>query len=213
MGTVATLRAALMRERTNVGRAVAPGEIDGEVRALERRQVDLAAQGDAMAFRAIVERHHRGMHALATRMLDDATEADDVVQDAFARVYCHIAQYDARYRLSTWLYRIVLNLCRDRLKSARRRERPAEIDLPDDVRAGPEARLLAARRAAGVRRALAALRPAYREILVLKDLQELSYEEIHAITGASITSLKIRAIRAREKLRVALMRDARKEEA
>lgn len=203
---------ALMQERTRHGRVVS-GEIDAELRAAERRQVDLAAQGDAMAFRAIVERHHRGMHALATRMLGDTTEADDVVQDAFARAYCRIAQYDPRYRLSTWLYRIVLNLCRDRLKSARRRERPTEIEVPDDVSAGPEARLLDARRSLRVRRALAVLRPAYREILVLKDLQDLSYDEIHAITGAPITALKIRAIRAREKLRHALLRDATEEEA
>lgn len=204
MDTMGLLREGLMRDHADVGGASASSSIDHEVRALERRQVDLAVQGDAIAFRAIVERHHRGMHALAVRMLDDRAEADDIVQEAFARAYCRLAQFDPRYRLSTWLYRIVLNLCRDHLKSARRRERPAEVEVALAAADQPDQQLLAARRVARVRRAIATLRPAYREILALKDLAELSYAEIHDITGVPVTALKIRAIRAREKLRVAL---------
>jgi RNA polymerase sigma-70 factor (ECF subfamily) len=176
---------------------------DAEV-AEERRQVELAVRGDPIAFRAIVERHHRGLFGLALRMVGDRTEAEDLVQEAFAKAYCNLADFDPGYRLSTWLYRITLNVCRDFLKSPRRRERPAHsaempesAGLVDATVSAPEQRDEVRR----VQRALAQLRPKYREILVLKDLEELSYEEIRAITGAPITALKIRAVRARQRLR------------
>ena len=190
----------------------APGATDpsiaAETVARERRRVELALRGDAMAFRAIVERHHRGMYALAVRMLHHPADAEDVVQEAFARAFCRLQQYDPAYRLSTWLYRIVLNLCRDQRKSARRREQAAEIDgYAAGSDAQPDALTQAAERGRLVREALDRLRPSYREILILKDLQELSYIEIRDITGAPITSLKIRAIRARKKLRKELGED------
>lgn len=182
------------------------GEV--ERRAHERRDVELALRHDATAFRSIVERHHRGMYAFAVRLLGDRAEADDVVQDAFARAFCRLGQYDPSYQLSTWLYRIVLNLCRDRLKSPRRREIRGSFDShADHASPGPEAELVAARRAERVRYALSKLRPTYREVLVLKDLQELSYEEVRAITGTPVTALKIRAIRARKTLRALLEED------
>ncbi len=175
---------------------------DAEVQ--ERRQVELAARGDAMAFRAIVERHHAGLFVLASRLMREPAEAEDAVQETFARAYCAIDRFDPTYRLSTWLYRIAVNVCRDAWRSGRAREQREAKEsesLADHDTREPEALLAARRRALAVREALDQLRPAYREILVLKDMQELSYEEIHVITGAPITALKIRAIRARQKLR------------
>ena len=156
---------------------------DAEVQ--ERRLVELAARGDAMAFRAIVERHHAGLFVLASRLMRETAEAEDAVQE-------------------TWLYRITVNVCRDAWRSDRAREQREAKEsesLADHDAGEPEALLAARRRALAVREKLDQLRPAYREILVLKDMQELSYEEIHVITGAPITALKIRAIRARQKLR------------
>lgn len=181
------------------------GADDTEARAQERRQVELAARGDALAFRAIVERHHRGMYALALRLLRDQAEAEDVVQEAFARAFCAIERFDPAYRLSTWLYGIALNICRDVWKSARMRasRNAAPMSGWSDETEGvrPDVLLVAQRRAERVWQTLERMRPSYREVLVLKDMQELSYQEIHEITGAPITALKIRAIRAREQLR------------
>lgn len=174
----------------------------------ERRQIELALRGDAMAFRTIVERHHRGMHALALRMTGDRAAAEDLVQEAFARAYCRLNQFDPSYRLSTWLYRIVLNLCHDHHKSARRRERATDLDQhADDAARQPDALLFAHRRIQRVHDALARLRPAHREVLVLKDLQGLSYLEIRDLTGTPVTALKIRVIRARKNLRALLEGD------
>lgn len=175
-------------------------------RADERKQIELALDGDAMAYRRIVERHSNGLFALTLRMTGDRAEAEDLVQEAFARAFCKLGEFDSKYRFSTWLYRIALNLCRDHLKSPRRREAPGRAEDVDTLRSRSvppraEADLEAQQRAQRLRRGLGRLRPAYREIIVLKDLQELSYEEIHRITGASITALKVRVIRARAKLR------------
>jgi RNA polymerase sigma-70 factor (ECF subfamily) len=178
---------------------------DLEERARERRLVELAARGDALAFREIVERHHRGIHAFALRFLRDATEAEDVAQETFARAFCAIDRFDPAYRLSTWLYGIALNLCRDLWKRARVRERRGTVAVAAwtdvDESALPDVHVAARRRAMRVWEVMEQMRPSYREILLLKDMQELSYEEIHAITGAPITALKIRAIRAREQLK------------
>lgn len=172
--------------------------------AQERRLIERAARGDAMAFRAIVERHHRGMYALSLRLLREPAEAEDAVQEAFARAYCAIDRFDPSYRVSTWLYRIALNVCRDVWRSARVRKGHALAEpgsVADHDARQPDALVAARQTAMQVRQALDRLRPSYREILVLKDMQELSYQEIHEITGVPITALKIRAVRGREQLR------------
>jgi RNA polymerase sigma-70 factor, ECF subfamily len=187
-----------------VGRRAAPQRPDARDAELER--VRRAAGGDAQAARSIVEQHHAGMRALARRVIGDRAEAEDLVQEAFARAFRRLHQFDSRYCLSTWLYSIVLNSCRDHLKSPRRRERPcAQQALPCGE---PEADPWVARdRVQGLHRALAELRPTYKEIIVLKDLMELSFDEIHAITGTPVTGLKIRAIRARARMRELLEAD------
>lgn len=194
---------ALSDDATDLAGSRADDDLDE--RAQERRQVELAARGDALAFRAIVERHHRGMYALALRLLRDPAEAEDVVQESFARAFCAIDRFDPTYRLSTWLYGIALNICRDVWKSARvrtaRSHAPVSVWSDASEATRPDALLVAQRRSERLWQALEGMRPAYREILVLKDMQELSYQEIQEITGAPITALKIRAIRAREQLR------------
>jgi len=178
----------------------------------ERRTVAACRHGDARAFRVLVERHHRGLFALAYRMVGDRGDADDLVQESFAKAHRGLDDYDETYRFSTWIYRITLNVCRDFLKSPRRRERPGAIEAALDtaIEAGgepPDSADVALSRAATivrVRAAIAQLSDAYREVIVLKDLQDLSYEEIHAITGDPVTALKIRAVRARLRLRALL---------
>lgn len=182
-------------------------DADRPTRELEHAWVEAARHGDASAFRRIVENHHRALYMMAVRLVGDAAEAQDLVQESLAKAYVNLDRFDPSYRLSTWLHRITLNTCRDHLKSARRRERvsgiypthePADDALPMDEE------LVRRDESARVQRALASLKEAYREVLVLKDLQGLSYEEIKAITGTPITALKIRVIRARGKLRRAL---------
>jgi RNA polymerase sigma-70 factor (ECF subfamily) len=165
--------------------------------------IERAASGDPHAARELVARHHGRMYALALRAIGDAAEAEDLVQDAFVRAFRGLHRFDSRFRLSTWLNRIVLNSCRDHLKSAQRREQPygeqldaapGEAELDGDP-------MVSDQRARRLHHALAELRPNYREIVLLKDMMGFSFEEIRGVTGAPITGLKIRAIRARARLR------------
>ncbi len=172
----------------------------------ETAWVAAACAGDATAFRRIVEQHHRSLYLMAARLVGDPVEAQDLVQESFAKAYLHLDRFDSSYRLSTWLHRITLNTCRDYLKCSRRRERASTPELLEQIDDAPHAeqQLASKMTEARVREALARLKPSYREVLVLKDLQGLSYEEIKRITGTPITALKIRAVRARAKLKDAL---------
>ncbi|MDH5491159.1 MAG: sigma-70 family RNA polymerase sigma factor [Myxococcales bacterium] len=188
---------------SGISAASAPRE---DTRETERIHVELACEGDAEAFRAIVHRHHRGLFSLCVRMVGNRHDAEDLLQLAFTKAYAKLSTYDPTYRLSTWLYRIALNACRDHLKSPRRRERPS-AEVPEHWLARhPEeeadSRMIRAERVQQLRHAIDRLPESYREIVLLKDIQELSYQEIHEATGTPITALKIRAVRARAQLRV-----------
>lgn len=172
-------------------------------REVEHGLVDRVASGDARAARELVVLHHGRMYALAQRLIGDPVEAEDLVQDAFVRAFRRFDRFDPKYRLSTWLRRIVLNSCRDHLKSARRRERPCGEQM-EAALVAPEPDgdpMVRDQRARRLHRALSELRPNYREVVVLKDMMGLSFEEIRGVTGAPVTGLKIRAIRARARLR------------
>jgi RNA polymerase sigma-70 factor (ECF subfamily) len=184
---------------------------DRATREDELAWVEAAARGDATAFRRIVEHHHRSLYLMAARLIGDPVEAQDLVQESLAKAYVNLDRFDPSFRLSTWLHRITLNTCRDHLKSARRRERPDGVQPAGDRQdesLRPDEVLVQRIQAERVQAALARLKTSYREVLILKDMQGLSYVEIKQITGSPITALKIRVVRARSKLRGFLEDDA-----
>lgn len=181
-----------------VTRAIAgPTSIEEDESLMARRVV----AGDHATFRVIVERFAPGLHRLALSLVGSA-DAQDMVQDTFARAYRRMDSFDPRYRMSTWLYGICLNRCRDYLKSARRREVPTATPEPEGwvVSADEETDIRA--RLGRVERAMGQLRPRDREILMLKDFEQLSYAEMREVLGTiSLSALKVRVIRARARLR------------
>jgi len=189
--------------------AAVPASRDDE----ERRFIERCLAGDADAFRPLVQRYQRLTFSVALRMLGSRADAEDVAQQAFVDAYGALHRFRGEGRsnaFSTWLVRIVVNRSKDVLKSKKRGEEP----LDREVAAGdaafahqpadPEAS--ASRRQQTRRLEIALLRVPlkYREILILKDVEELPYEEIRAILRLPITTLKIRVVRARAKLREAL---------
>jgi RNA polymerase sigma-70 factor (ECF subfamily) len=157
--------------------------------------------GDAEAFGTLVERYQHDYVRFAVRMLGTREDADDALQAAFVRAYRALAQCRDVGRFGAWLYRIVVNECRTRATRRSRRERW----FVRDERALEQAPAADAGDRAAVReeiqRALDRLPSEQREAFVLKYVEELSYEEIAEITGASVSALKMRAARACRRLR------------
>lgn len=172
----------------------------------------LAAQaGDRRAFERIVLAHQDAVVRLAMRFFSDQPDlAREMAQEAFVRFYETLDRVDPSLPVRPWLSRIVANLCKDHLKRREHALRAADggewIDeLPGaEAAQDPSERLEEEALRRRLEEALATLRPAYRDILVMKDVDGLSYDEIQAATGLPVTTLKIRVIRARERMRKAL---------
>ncbi|WP_390970037.1 RNA polymerase sigma factor [Paraburkholderia tropica] len=181
-------------------------------RALNERDPDaelVARVGarDAGAVRTLVLSKLPRLLALATRMLGDRMEAEDIAQEAFVRIWKQAPHWrSGEARFDTWLHRVALNLCYDRLRG--RREEPAET-LPDeaDPAATPDLRIEARTRDERVRAALAALPVRQREALVLTYYQELSNLEAAGLMDISVDALESLLARARRTLRAQLAGD------
>jgi RNA polymerase sigma-70 factor (ECF subfamily) len=158
--------------------------------------------GTREAFAALVDRYQHRAFGVALRILGRRQDAEDAVQQAFLRLYEARAQYDPRWRLSTWFYRILTNACVDEL----RRRRPLiPLDKWEEASAErPEAPLERSERERQLRRALATLPPEARIVLTLYYGDERSYGEIAAIRGISVNTVKTHLRRGRLALRRAL---------
>lgn len=171
----------------------------------ECRLIDRCLHGDDDAYTDLVDRYKVLAFTMAFRMVGDADCANDIAQDSFISAYEGLDRFRRTSKFSTWLATIVLNKCRDRLRA---RKESVSVDEIAEIRSGAtqDPERIASGRETGeaVQEALNGLSPEYREILILKHLEELEYEEIAEILGASVNALKVRAHRARERLREAL---------
>jgi len=187
--------------------------------------VERCRQGDPEAFCRLVAVHEGMVFNLAARLLGDAEEARDLSQEVFLQVYRSLGRFQGRSRLKTWLYRIVVNQCRNRRRWWRRRFRERALSL-EALTPADEARLSRATSAPGpfewtrrqeesrrVQRALEGLSFEHRVILLLREVEELSCEEIGRTLGLPEGTVKSRLSRAREALRQKLAPEAKGAEA
>jgi RNA polymerase sigma-70 factor (ECF subfamily) len=171
---------------------------------------------DESAFNELVTTYERRVFALVFRMLGRRDEAEDLAQEVFVQVFKAVGSFRGESKLSTWIYRIAINLCKNRTKYLRVRHageqdelealqerlpldagahaNVAHIDRPDEMMAGKQVEHI-------VQQAILQLEPTFRECLVLRDVEELSYEEIGAITGLPEGTVKSRIHRARAQLK------------
>jgi RNA polymerase sigma-70 factor (ECF subfamily) len=168
-------------------------------------------RGDAAAFEALVKTHQDRVYDFCVRMLSDREEAFDLTQEIFISVHKNLDKFRADAKLTTWIYRISRNHCLNRLKYLKRRGRGRSDeygeanelsitessgggpDKPDDLAMAKNARAL-------VHRAIQELDEEQRSLVVLRDVEGLSYEEIMDITELPEGTVKSRLHRAREKL-------------
>lgn len=160
--------------------------------------------GDRHAYRILVERHGRRVLAIARRMTVNLAEAEDVTQEAFLRVWQRAGDWrDTGAKFTTWLYRVVVNLCLDR----RRRAPMASLDVagdPADARPSAEATLVADERRRQVAAALAALPERQRAALVLSYYEGLSNAAAASVLEISVAALESLLVRARRAMRTEL---------
>lgn len=162
--------------------------------------------GDPAAFDVIVERHRRAVYQVCYRFVHHHEDASDLAQEVFVRAWRGLARFKGDAAFSTWLYRIAVNACLNRVGA---RRFPAESlgdeDRFEDARAErPGSALLAEERAVAVRRAIGALPPKQRATLVLRMYHELSHRQIADILGSSVGAVKANFFHALGNLRTIL---------
>lgn len=167
-----------------------------------------ARRGDRSAFRELYERHAPVVFRVALRMLGHRTDAEDVTQEVFVTLFRRLPSFDFRSAFETWVYRITVNACYDVLRRRQRRapHRGAYPEAPDDEPAAPDRRPppLEAALAGDVQRhvaeGLARLHPDLRAALVLKEIEDRSYQDIADVLGCSTGTVASRLARARAQM-------------
>jgi RNA polymerase sigma-70 factor (ECF subfamily) len=175
--------------------------------------VEACQSGEASAFDVLVARWEDRIRGAAFRFLGSEEEARDVAQEAFLKAYRSLGGFKREARFSSWLYQIATNLCRDRL---RRRKTRATVSLEEieengrvmvEARPGAHDRLLQMDLARAVRRAVDALPDEQREVVILKEYQELTFLEIAQALDVPVSTVKTRLYRGLGQLRRRLERE------
>src|SRR5215510_16011338 len=164
-----------------------PGLSDLDERAL----VEACLRGQSAAFEVIVERHRRSVYLLCYRFVSNHEDASDLSQDVFLRAYRGLRSFRGQSSLATWLYRIGVNVCLNRV-SARKplSESIEERQFVDETAESAPDRLLKDERGARVRAAIAQLPRKQRATLVLRMYHEMSHQEIADVLGSSVGAVK-----------------------
>lgn len=184
----------------------------------ERRFIERLKARDERAFLELVELYQARVYKLVLRMLGEKHEAEDMAQEVFVQIFKAVDGFRGESRLGTWVYRIAVNACKNRIKYLGRRradaqqpyeERDAvaagravtssELSRPDDLVEGLQLERI-------VQISIAEMDADFREVLVLRDVEDLSYEEICEITGLPQGTVKSRLHRARAMLKAAIER-------
>jgi len=177
----------------------------------DRKLVRAAQKGDPAAFRELVERYQRRVYQLAVGMLKDSDDAMDIAQETFVRVHKYLPSFKGDSSFFTWTYRIAMNLCLDAQRKKGRVERvdladgdaaeiEAAMDPPSAALAGPQRAALNTELQGKLEEALASLSESHRSILLLREMEGLSYEELAKVLGIRKGTVMSRLFHARLKM-------------
>ena len=175
----------------------------GESQLLEDRElIEACLAGRRDAFDTLVERHRRHVYQLCYRFVGNHEDASDLSQDVFVRAYKGLPRFKGEASFSTWLYRIGVNVCLNRVAVKAPRAEPIEAGRDVDARGvDPAEALIQAEQREAVRAAIARLPGKQRATLILRVYQELSHQEIAAILGSSVAAVKGNVFHALANLR------------
>jgi RNA polymerase sigma-70 factor (ECF subfamily) len=196
-----------------------PPSRDDEADRLESNDRDvelmgMVSAGDMRAFEELVERHQRAVIGTVAKMLGNASEAEDIAQQVFVRIWKSAGRYEAQAKFTTWLFTITRNLV---FNEVRRRQRKPTVSVDEreetthrtveDLQAiSPDDEMLQSELEEAIDRAIQSLPEKQRMAVVLRRYEEMPYEEIAAVLEMSIPAVKSLLFRARTQLKEALQR-------
>jgi len=186
-------------------------------REQEAAIINAVLKGDTNAYEYLVKEYEKNVYNLALRMTGNSEDAYDMSQEAFIKAYNSLGSFRGDSKFSVWLYRIVSNVCLDFLRSRNRRAtvslsmenddgEEVELDVADEA-SSPQLLLDRSLTRDAVRRGLQSLPPDHREILLLREIQGMSYDEIAETLDLEVGTVKSRIFRARKKLCAFLIKD------
>jgi RNA polymerase sigma-70 factor, ECF subfamily len=185
----------------------------------EARFIERLRARDEHAFNQLVRQYERRVYGLLLRLIGRRDEAEDLAQEVFVQVFKAIGGFRGEAKLSTWIFRIAVNLTKNRTKYLARRRTDSQDrfeamgeEVPLDgangatlaVIARPDELVSGMQLQAIVEKAIAELEPEFREVLILRDVEDMTYEEIAEITGLADGTVKSRIHRARTQLKLAV---------
>ncbi len=201
---MATTILELNSERTSEGNV--PGADDLEL-------VQALREGSEQGYESLISRYQQPVYNLALRLLNDPSDASDVVQEVFLKIFRNVDHFRGQSSLKTWIYRITVNeannqrrwFFRHRRREVGLEEEPDEgrnpIDHIPDAGRSPFDFVFDREKQSLIESALGRINPAFRESVVLRDIADLSYEEIAEVLQLSLGTVKSRILRGREALR------------
>jgi RNA polymerase sigma-70 factor (ECF subfamily) len=164
--------------------------------------VNAVLTGDQSAFDEIVERHRRSIYQVCFRFVNNHEDASDLAQETFVRAWKGLRNFKGEAALSTWLYRIAVNVCLNRVSLKRLPIEPLESDRFVDTKTeAPGAALFRQERAEAVRRAIAELPDKQRATLILRTYHDMSHQQIADVLGSSVGAVKANFFHALANLR------------
>ncbi|HXL81945.1 MAG TPA: sigma-70 family RNA polymerase sigma factor [Pyrinomonadaceae bacterium] len=177
--------------------------------------IERLKRGEAAAFEDLVAERSGEIYGLLFRLTENGEEARDLTQETFLRAFLNIDRFRGEADIRTWIYRIAINQARNRSRWWRRRRRDATVSLDAthgesnqslistlaEPSQNPEQQTLAREREMALRSALQRLALAYRETVILRDIEGFTYEEIAATLGINVGTVKSRLARGRQELR------------
>lgn len=174
--------------------------------------------GDEAAYETLLDRFQQPVYSLVQRLIEDQSEASDVTQEVFLKVFRNVTRFRGQSSLKTWIYRIAVNEAHNRRRWFGRHRKPEVglegqqngkvwLDHLSDAARSPYDLVLNEQRRQAIERALETLNPVFRAAVVLRDQEELSYEEIADVLEVSLGTVKSRILRGREALRKALIEE------
>jgi RNA polymerase sigma-70 factor, ECF subfamily len=189
---------------------------------IDKELIQRCQQGDQAAFELLVKKHERRVFGLVYQMVRQPGEVEDIAQEVFTKIYFSLPQFRIEASFEAWLYRITVNQCYDYLRKRKREAQVTESDLSDEEAAFFErfgsitqprhldiSKRLELRQTA--ERLLSVLPPKDRSLLILKEIEDLSIEELTQVFKSSASAIKLRLFRARNHLKAVFEKSRKKE--